>query len=162
MMRSMTGLFRKPKTAQTGRRAKRLSPFASMFASLRPRLALVLLLASALQSYITQTHIHAQTFSAFGAYTVTQTDTQTAALNSGALEIAGQLAPAQKQNPLEEPATCPIYNEMLCSGHYLAPATGAVAIERDIASRIVFSYTDSTSRKAQLSYGWQGRAPPIV
>lgn len=139
---------------------KRRMPSWTQF--IRPRLALVLLLASALQSYITQTHIHAQTFSSLGGYTAEQTDTQTTALNSGALEIAGQLTPAQKQNPLEEPATCPIYNEMLCSGHYLAPATGTPVLERDVASRIVFSYTDLTAEKARLSYGWQGRAPPLV
>ena len=139
---------------------KRRMPSWAQF--IRPRLALVLLLASALQSYITQTHIHAQTFSSLGGYTAEQTNTQTTALNSGALEIAGQLAPAQKQNPLEEPATCPIYNEMLCAGHYLPAQASTAPFIRDISENVIFAYADPVARKTAGAYHWQGRAPPLV
>ena len=110
------------------------------------RLAIVfaMLLAILWQSFVTQTHVHANP----GVYATAISDSASAPTRLKAGEA-----------PSDLPATCPICQEVAHAGSYLSPA--AVALQPPVPVglwRSVAPALSSTPR--QRSHAWQSRAPP--
>jgi hypothetical protein len=108
-------------------------------------IVIAMLLAILWQSFVTQTHVHADP----GLYATAIADSA----GTPARLKAGRA-------PSDLPATCPICQEVAHAGSYLSPA--AVALEppvladhwRDVAP------SPATALR-QRSHAWQSRAPPL-
>ncbi len=105
----------------------------------------VAFLALALQGYVTQTHIHLAPDFAVGA---------------------GKAAAAHKQQPdrfpaNEDPANCPICQEILHSGQFITPAAAALLLP-SLAVSIIAIVTDVAVSVEAASHGWRSRAPPTA
>ncbi len=107
------------------------------------RLAAVLfaLLTFAVQSYVTQTHIHFDMTPASGA------------------AIAKPVAPPGKQPFHETPANCPICQEIAMAGHYVTPAAAVLALPSQSISIVPVVIAIRFIVEA-VSHDWHGRAPP--
>jgi len=96
------------------------------------------------QSFVTQTHIHAEP----GVFATLIAD--------------GAGAPSQLkagQAPSDLPATCPICQEIAHAGSYLSPT--AVAFQPPIPADVWREATPSLAPSLrQRSHAWQSRAPP--
>ena len=101
------------------------------------RLLLVLALAAFAQAnYLTQTHIHL-----------------TPAVATG--QTGHQNSPSR-----DDPAHCPLCQEFLISGAYLAPAPIVLPLPADAALPI-FIFTRALPFVVVSSHAWRGRAPPL-
>lgn len=101
------------------------------------RLLLVLALAAFAQAnYLTQTHIHLPP-----AFAAAQTG-------------------HQKSSPRDDPAHCPLCQEFLLAGAYLAPAPIILPLPADTAVPILF-FASALPFVAVSSHAWRGRAPPL-
>jgi hypothetical protein len=105
------------------------------------------LLIFALQNYVVQTHIHFEP-GEFGAIVAAKTTTLSK-------------VPSPLKSPADDPATCPICQEMALAGHYISPAP--IAVFQSFAAvywppvwvvRIV-AYTAAL-------HPWQSRGPPAA
>jgi len=105
--------------------------------------------AFALQSYIVQTHIHFSPDAELRlAGYVASHDTKPA-----------QQAPRDKYPSNEDPANCPICQEILHSGHFVIPAAQVFLAPYLAVSTIVVVDT-ALPHIFALSHSWRGRAPP--
>lgn len=119
---------------------------------MRPRLgrgwhhaiASLVLILFAIQSYVTQTHIHFLNASTLQSV-------------SGGVAIK---APAHgRLPPADNPATCPICQDMALAGHYTAP--GAILLTLPPLVAMPVAVLLGVPRfVAAISHIWQGRAPP--
>jgi hypothetical protein len=101
------------------------------------QLLLVLALAAFAQAnYLTQTHIHL-----------------TPAITTG--QTGHQNSP-----PRDDPAHCPLCQEFLVAGAYLAPAPIILPLPADAALPILF-FTCALPFVVVSSHAWRGRAPPL-
>ncbi|HWU25615.1 MAG TPA: hypothetical protein VN154_04365 [Rhizomicrobium sp.] len=122
-------------------RASRLH-IASAFTGWRRVLVGAVLLAFALQSYVVQTHVH------FAHY---------AARPAAAAQKSGHgKAPAN-----DEPANCPLCQEFVHTGQFIAPTAQALlpptlAISTIALVDLAFAFIHAPS------HDWRGRAPPSV
>ncbi|HEV2562006.1 MAG TPA: hypothetical protein VGT78_07675 [Rhizomicrobium sp.] len=104
-------------------------------------------MAFALQSYVTQTHIH-------GAF-----------VSSDVAKISKQVAgktpsePGDKYPANDDPANCPICQEILHAGQYVAPGAIVFALPAETVAIIPVRLAIPIIVKA-VSHGWRGRAPP--
>ena len=124
----------------------------------RTRLAvsLFVFLAFFLQSYVCQTHIH-----------IPQTARAITGTGAGAKGVSGKsLAGSQggdhdKYPANEDPANCPLCQEVLHSGSFVAPALIAVLLPMTFA---VVRWIASTAPIHILAsaHDWRGRGPPIL
>jgi hypothetical protein len=106
--------------------------------------AFAMLLAILWQSFVTQTHIHAEP----GVY---------AAAIADSAGTPTQLKTGQA--PSDLPATCPICQEIAHAGSYLSPTTAAFQPPIPVGLwRYVTPSLAATLR--QRSHAWQSRAPP--
>jgi hypothetical protein len=121
--------------ARSGQRMTARKPLLSRLA------VLFALLAFAIQGYAVQTHIHGEPLSA-------------------AAHITHISAPAQP-TPLDpyDPASCPLCQEMMHAGVYIAPALVDFAILLN-AVAFVPAFTLLPHAVSQEPHGWQSRAPP--
>ena len=107
-------------------------------------IAFAMLLALLGQSFVTQTHIHADP----AAYATAITDSE-----GGAPQLKAGRAPS------DLPATCPICQEIAHAGSYLSPT--AVAFQPPMPAGVWRDVTPSaTPSLGQRSHAWQSRAPP--
>jgi len=121
------------------RRSRRIRIASAPAKGWRFAVALLALITFALQSYVTQTHIH---------FDSAESDV-----------IAAAHVPPGKLPSKETPANCPICQEIAMAGHYvtpgaviLAPPPQAVSIvPMEIAVRFIVD---------AVSHDWRGRAPP--
>jgi len=107
-------------------------------------IAFAMLLAILWQSFVTQTHVHANPI----AYAAAIADNGGAPIRLKAGEA-----------PSDLPTTCPICQEVAHAGSYLSPA--AIALQPPIPAhlwRTVIPTPAPTLR--QRSHAWQSRAPP--
>ncbi len=128
---------------------------------------LVAILAFAISSFVTQTHIHhAGAEHAFAAKTVDVQSIRVAA-DAGQAQISKAQANAAKPEPKdpyapnEDPANCPLCQEILHAGQYVAPA--ALLLFTPTATplgTVVFIHTAIFT--ARHVSGWRSRAPPLV
>lgn len=113
----------------------------------RIAVTLVALIAFAFQSYITQTHMH-------GAPRVERSLIH-AAQNGAALAKDG----TGKLPPLDDPANCPICQDMLMVGHFVSPAA-IITLPPVLPVSVVPAETGNPIVIKPVSHGWQGRGPP--
>jgi hypothetical protein len=107
---------------------------------MRLALALLMLVAFTLQSYVTQTHIH------LGSTAVT----------------AGIVSDTHggKSNPLDNETTnCLFCQEMLHAGTFVTPAAVALPLPIEYASILRLDLALPLLTGA-IPHGWQGRGPP--
>jgi hypothetical protein len=121
----------------------------------RHLLPMLMLVAFALQSYVTQTHIHFAGHVVTGGFTFP---------DDGA-KIGKALGASQNQDdhdkypPGDDPANCPICQEILYAGHYVAPAAVA-ALLPILAVRTITRVDIELPYVFSLSHIWQVRGPP--
>lgn len=111
------------------------------------------LLAFALQSYITQTHIHLTP--ALTASNQIPGDKDSAGKNIA----SKQVAPKQKAPANDDPLNCPMCQAMGYAGHFVSPSA-AMLLLPGIAISILPLVVPILSPRASPSYNWQGRGPP--
>ena len=115
----------------------------------RLAITLVALFAFTLQSYVTQVHIHKLTP---GNIAATQ-------FESGKTSFGNQ-----KQGKLparDDPANCPICQEILLAGHYVTPSPVAWTPLSVETFTIPIAIVVSTIAQA-YSHSWKSRAPPAA
>jgi hypothetical protein len=113
----------------------------------RRALVFVLLVAFALQGYVVQTHIH---FAADAPLALGS------ASHDAKAAVGGH---HDKFPPGEDPANCPICQEILHTGQFVTPATLSVLPPAVAVSTIVF--VDAARPFISVaSHSWRGRAPP--
>ncbi len=103
-----------------------------------------MLVAFALQSYVFQTHIHF------------------AAGDLAHLTIGANTAPSGHHDNFpanDDPANCPICQEILHSGHFVTPSAAALLLPMLAVSTILLVERPLPHILAP-SHGWRGRAPP--
>lgn len=115
--------------------------------SWRQAIASLALVFFAFQSYLTQTHIHLLWQDAPDAYA------QAIGAGLGAQPAHGKLPPA------DNPASCPICQDMLLAGHFTTPAAISLLMPAQIATMIAIAAATPVF-VAAVSHNWRGRAPP--
>ena len=113
----------------------------------RVAIALLVTLTVALQCYVVQTHIHL-------------TPDQSASLRAFTHGIGGD-RDHDRYPPGDDPANCPICQEMLHLGQFVAPSAQALLAPQVAISTIAFVETALPFILA-VSHNWRGRAPPIA
>src|SRR5580704_13144026 len=89
-------------------------------------LPMLMLVAFALQSYVTQTHIHFAGHVVTGGFTFP--DDESKVQTGKVLGTAPDQGNHDKYPPGDDPANCPICQEIMYAGHYVAPAAIAVLL----------------------------------
>lgn len=107
----------------------------------------VVLLAFSLQSYATQTHIHLAHLSNVGA--------------GNAAPAVGAKQQPDKFPPGEDPANCPICQEILHCGQFVTPAA-ALLLLPSLAVSIVRIVAEASVVAQSASHAWRSRAPPAA
>ena len=125
--------------------------------SWRHVLPTLMLVAFALQSYVTQTHIHFAGHVVTGGFTFPGESTK--ALSGNALGAAQDQGDHDKYPPGDDPANCPICQEILYAGHYVAPAAIAVLLPT-LAIRTIARVDAELPIVSSVSHIWQVRGPP--
>jgi len=131
-----------------GRASSLVRPLRRRNSSARVAVTLFALLVFAFQTYVVQTHIHLSP-QAIGSVTV------------------GAKAPAldaQKQQPdkfpaRDDPANCPICQELLHSGQFVTPSAVATLLPSLLVSVIAIVIHIAVAPEA-TSHTWQSRGPP--
>ncbi len=118
---------------------------------------MLMLVAFALQSYVTQTHIHFAGHVVTGGFTFP--DEISKAQTGKALGAVQDQGDHDKYPPGDDPANCPICQEMLYAGHYVAPAA-IVALLPTLAVRTIARADIELPYVFSLSHIWQVRGPP--
>jgi len=113
------------------------------------RIALTLAAAIAffLQSFITQTHIHGLPLLAAKGATVT------------AVADTGTNTPLDRYPAKEDPANCPLCQEVTHAGHYVTPAF-ALLVQPSERVTHVTPVVETRATDFILSHAWRSRAPP--
>jgi len=119
--------------------------------------AFFLLCAFGFQSYVTQTHIHFSDSLDAGT---------TASSEKAGNFSAAKLVSAHKQNKQnvpakDDPANCPICQQMAVAGAFVTPAASILALPTRTGSSAPPSGVVHLA-SSQSSHNWQGRAPPVV
>lgn len=127
-----------------------------IFARVQPRseilrfaITLLALLAFTFQAFVTQTHIHTGSVLTIGS---SKSDTAPAKVTPG----------SQKQHngvPNQDPANCPICQQIVQAGHYVTPAALS-ALAPAVAVSAIAIVLDAAMATASPSHSWRGRAPP--
>jgi hypothetical protein len=111
------------------------------------------LLTFALQSYITQTHIHFASSQAFGLSG--DNFVPTAKLASG------KAAPTKQTPSNDDPANCPLCQAAAHSGQFITPFAISFALPSETVAIVPLAIVILTAGEI-VSHGWQGRAPPRI
>jgi len=115
----------------------------------RPAFAFFMLAAFALQSTITQTHIHIGSFSTTAGFS-----TDFKAVDSG--KTGSSRLPGDR-----DPANCPICQEMMHAGQFVMPAALVFILPAQAVSLVPPSIAIPHVVET-VSHSWQGRAPPRI
>ena len=111
----------------------------------RLAITLVALLAFALQTLVLQTHIHGTPLAGTAGVTL-------------AVEKGQQ---PDKLPPANDPANCPICQELLHAGAFVAPTAVAFQVAT-IATVIDFVFAQIFATTQTYAHGWKSRAPPLA
>jgi hypothetical protein len=115
-------------------------------------ITLFVFLAFAFQSYVTQTHIHFAGESAVNIFAPIEKST------AHAIKTPGKQNP-DKYPPADDPANCPICQEVMHSGAYVMPDFVAMVLPSQPVSIVPLVITLPAVIET-ISHAWQGRAPP--
>lgn len=113
--------------------------------SARQLFAALALLVFAVQNYVLQTHVHPPA-------------------GFASLTMGGTRAPlswrkAAKANPLDDPATCPLCQDLALAGHYTTPGTILLLSPfADVVAKLICRSEDRPIGRGRP--GFYGRAPP--
>jgi hypothetical protein len=122
--------------AETSRNIRRTGPA-------RRLVVLVAMLAFALQSFVTQTHIHA--------------DPQGI---GHTLQIADRQSPSHSKAPVDQSrADCPFCQAIVHAGAFVSPSAPLLSLPFVWIQTVVLVFTASTASRA-IAHDWQSRAPP--
>jgi hypothetical protein len=113
-------------------------------------LTFLALFAFTCQSYLTQTHIH--------IWLAPSTDAPLAA-DSGSKSLAGSTLPKDKYPADQDPANCPICQEMVHAGQVIVPVAAAIVLPALTTLGLVV-VAEAARHFNAPSHNWQGRAPP--
>lgn len=108
---------------------------------LRSAIALFMLLIFTAQSYLLQTHIHAQSFS------------------NQAVTVAHAIAMPQGDKAPLDADQCPLCQEAAHSGSYILPGAAA-ALPVTVSFTLIPLAVPRTFFARAITHTWQGRAPP--
>jgi len=115
-------------------------------------LVLVTLLAFAVQTYLTQTHIHLANEG--------QIPRVHGQLVLGKASIGAPLEHKDRYPPNEDPANCPLCQELIHAGQFVTPAASFLLLPT-----LSLSTIERTVQYAPLIHAithiWRGRAPPL-
>jgi hypothetical protein len=115
----------------------------------------MIFIAFAFQSYVTQTHIH---FPHEAAVDIFAPIEKSAPLVTGALP--GKQNP-DKYPPADDPANCPICQEVMHAGAFVMPDFVALLLPSQPISIVPIVIALPAAIEA-ISHAWQGRAPPRI
>jgi hypothetical protein len=123
--------------------------------SMRLAITLFVALTFVLQGYATQTHVH------FSADRDTYVN-----ISDGSIAKATKALPSQKGDhgklpSKDDPANCPLCQQILVAGAFVSPTTVAVLLPTllPLPAPIVFA---ASNLFRSISHSWRGRAPPAV
>jgi hypothetical protein len=138
--------------AATKARRTRVNPAPSLA---RWTITLCVFLAFAFQSYVTQTHIHFAGEAAVDIFAPVEKSPASA-----------KIAPQGKQNPdkyppKDDPANCPICQEVMHTGAFVMPDFVALLLPSQPISIVPIVIALPAAIEA-VSHAWQGRAPPRI
>ena len=134
-------------------RASALTKRPANSAGWRLIVASIALVAFALQSYVTQTHIHLRPAL---VSSLKLTDDNGVAGKT----ISGQrTAPKDKAPANDDPLKCPMCQAMGHAGHFVTPSAAALLLPGITVSILPLSVLLHAPR-ASPSHSWQGRGPP--
>lgn len=114
---------------------------------LRLAITFLALFAFSVQSYITQTHIHLAPQQISGV--------------AGDSKASSPAQPHDRYPANEDPANCPICQEIMHAGQFVTPAAIAVLLPTLAASTIAI-VLDVPIALRTVSHSWHGRAPPHI
>jgi hypothetical protein len=115
--------------------------------ALRLAITFATLLAFIFQTLIVQTHIHVA--SPVGA-------------KASPFSIEKSLEPGQKSDkfpPADDPANCPICQELLHAGTFVTPALTALLVST-VVTVVHMVVAEIATTEVVYSHGWKSRAPP--
>ena len=115
---------------------------------------LVTLLAFSVQTYLTQTHIH-QASEGRSGLALEQTAPGPAQDLNRSPNVPKDRYPAN-----EDPANCPLCQELIHAGHFVTPAAAAILLPSLSVSVIEIAAVATPINRA-VSHIWHGRAPPL-
>jgi Protein of unknown function (DUF2946) len=118
-------------------------------------IAFFVFVAFAFQSYVEQTHIHFPGEAAVDIFAP-------AGNGQASAGIAAAGKHSQNKTPSkDDPAHCPICQEILYAGHYVTPAYVPLLLPSEPVSFIPVSVAVSVFTSV-ASHSWHGRAPPRI
>lgn len=120
---------------------------------------MLMFVAFALQSYVTQTHIHFAGHVVTGGFTFP--DDFSKNQTGKALGASQSQDDHDKYPPGDDPTNCPICQEILYAGHFVSPSAVQILLPSLAVSTIEIVET-VIPRVFTLSHNWQGRGPPRV
>jgi hypothetical protein len=115
-------------------------------------ITLFVFFAFAFQSYVTQTHIHFPHEAAVNIFA--------SADKSPLVKVPGKQNP-DKYPPADDPANCPICQEVMHSGAFVMPDFVALLLPSQPISIVPLVIALPAAIKI-VSHRWQGRAPPRI
>lgn len=121
----------------------------------RRLLPTLMLVAFTLQSFVTQTHIH---------FTPDALTRLTEYVDSDSGKIAHQYVGQNEHGTRktnDDPADCPLCQEILYSGYYVAPGTPSVPPPAHLVTATASVGLELPFVSA-TSHIWQGRGPPLI
>jgi hypothetical protein len=116
-------------------------------------ITLLVFLAFAFQSYVTQTHIHFAHETAVNIFAPVEK-------GAAATKAPGKQNP-DKYPPADDPANCPICQEVMHSGAFVMPDFVALLLPSQPVS-IVPAVITLPAIIETISHGWQSRGPPRI
>ena len=136
------------------RKAKRIvARRASSFARLG--LTFLMLVAFALQTTVTQTHVH------IGTVAVTAGFLEDLKISDAGQPITKGTQPRDHFPTNDDPANCPICQEILHAGQFVTPQAVVLLLPTESVSFVPISLAIAVFSEA-VSHSWQGRAPPRI
>jgi hypothetical protein len=134
------------------RKAKRIvARRASSFARLS--LTFLMLTAFALQTTVTQTHVH------IGTVAVTAGFLEDLKVSNVGQHVAKGTQPRDHFPANDDPANCPICQEIMHAGQFVTPSAVALLLPTESVSFVPISFAIPVFSEA-ASHSWQSRAPP--
>jgi hypothetical protein len=129
--------------------ASRIRSSAPRGRSARLAITFFVLLAFTLQTYVIQTHIHGM--AGFGV----------AAVKLDLGKSAAREQRPDKLPPANDPANCPICQEILHTGYYVTPSVAVLPLPA-VAVSIAPTVIDILTAVEAHSHSWKSRAPPLA
>jgi len=117
--------------------------------ALRLAISVVTLLAFIFQTFVVQTHIHGTALVAAPGASLTVT------------KSVEQGQTPDKLPPADDPANCPICQELLHAGAFVTPTLAALLVST-VVTVVHMVVAEIATTQIVTSHGWKSRAPPTA